>query len=157
VCHIQPIRIKYPNDGLTGSWIRMKLQVQVVEQELLTLPEHLSSSPVFSGVRATRSLVLCVCFVDRFLSFFFWPLCCLFFDLWIVITPLVSSNSSYESFILGSHTHHSAKCNSYPLLRPPLMHWKSKVVLWGGGLFWGRQFVVFYYLSSSEIGSGVSW
>ena len=29
------------------------------------------------------------------LSFFFWPLCCLsFFDLWIVITPLVSSNSS---------------------------------------------------------------
>ena len=47
----------------------MKLQVQVVEQELLTLPEHLSSSPVFSGVCATRSLVLCVCFVDCFLAF----------------------------------------------------------------------------------------
>ena len=30
------------------------------------------------------------------LYFFFWPLCCLFFfDLRIVITPLVSSNSSY--------------------------------------------------------------
>ena len=27
------------------------------------------------------------------LSFFFWPLCCLFFDLPILITPLVSSNS----------------------------------------------------------------
>jgi hypothetical protein len=27
--------------------------------------EHLSSPPVFSGVRVTRSLVLCVCFVDR--------------------------------------------------------------------------------------------
>jgi hypothetical protein len=27
--------------------------------------KHLSSSPVFSGVRVTRSLVLCVCFVDR--------------------------------------------------------------------------------------------
>jgi hypothetical protein len=28
-------------------------------------------------------------------SFFFWPLCCLsFFDLRILITPLVSSNSS---------------------------------------------------------------
>ena len=26
-------------------------------------------SPVFSGVRVTRSLVLCVCFVDRCLSF----------------------------------------------------------------------------------------
>jgi len=26
-----------------------------------------------SGVRVTRSLVLYVCFVDRCLSFFFWP------------------------------------------------------------------------------------
>ena len=34
-----------------------------------TLPEHLSSPPVFSGVRVTRSLVLYVCFVDRCLSF----------------------------------------------------------------------------------------
>ena len=33
-----------------------------------TLPEHLSSSTVFSGVRVTRVLVLCVCFVDRCLS-----------------------------------------------------------------------------------------
>jgi hypothetical protein len=31
--------------------------------------EHLSSPPVFSGVRVTLSLVLCVCFVDRCLSF----------------------------------------------------------------------------------------
>ena len=40
-----------------------------MEQELLTLPEHLSSHPVFSGVHVTRSLVLCVCIVDRCLSF----------------------------------------------------------------------------------------
>ena len=40
-----------------------------VEEELLTLPQHLSPPPVFSGVRVTRSLVLCVCFVDRCLSF----------------------------------------------------------------------------------------
>ena len=39
-----------------------------LELELLTLPEHLSSSPIFSGVRVTRSLVSCVCFVDRCLS-----------------------------------------------------------------------------------------
>jgi hypothetical protein len=64
--------------------------------ELLTLPEHPSPPPVFSGVRVTRSVVLCVCFVDRCLSF--WPLCCLFyFDLRILITLLVSSNSSYIS------------------------------------------------------------
>jgi hypothetical protein len=52
-----------------------------------------------SGVRVTRSLVLCVCFVDRsliFCIFFFWPLCCLsFFDLLLLVTPLVSSNYSY--------------------------------------------------------------
>ena len=40
-----------------------------MEQELLTLPEHLSSPPVFSGVRVARSLVLCACFVDHCLSF----------------------------------------------------------------------------------------
>jgi hypothetical protein len=39
--------------------------VPLVEQELLTLPYHMSSPPVFSGVRVTRCLVLCVCFVDR--------------------------------------------------------------------------------------------
>jgi len=43
--------------------------VQLVEQELLTLPEHPSSPPVFTGVRVTRSLALYVCFVDRCLSF----------------------------------------------------------------------------------------
>ena len=41
----------------------------LVEQELLTLPENLSSSLVFSEVRVTRSLVLCVWFVDRCLFF----------------------------------------------------------------------------------------
>ena len=40
-----------------------------VKQELLTLLEHLSSPAVFSGVRVTRCFVLCVCFVDRCLSF----------------------------------------------------------------------------------------
>ena len=49
---------------------------------------------VFGGVRFTRSLVLCVCFIDSCLSFIFWLLYYLFFDLQIKITPLVSSNSS---------------------------------------------------------------
>jgi hypothetical protein len=34
-----------------------------------TLPEHLSSTPVFSGDGAPSSLVLYACFVDRSLSF----------------------------------------------------------------------------------------
>ena len=40
-----------------------------MEQELPTLPEHLSSPLFYSEVRVTRSLVLCVCFVDCCLSF----------------------------------------------------------------------------------------
>ena len=51
---------------------------------------------VFSGVRITHSLILCVCIVDRCLSFFFWPLCCLSFVLRILITPLISSNSTLD-------------------------------------------------------------
>ena len=41
-------------------------RVPLVGQELLTLLEF---TPVFSGVRVTRSLFLYVCFVDRCLSF----------------------------------------------------------------------------------------
>jgi hypothetical protein len=78
-----------------GFVTRLTRRVSRVEQELRTLPGHLSSPPIFSGVRVTRSLVLYVCFVNRCLFFFFWPLCCLsFFDIQILITPLVSSNSS---------------------------------------------------------------
>jgi hypothetical protein len=54
---------------LTLNTHNQTIRTTQVEQELLTLPEHLSSPPVFSGVRVTRSLVLCVCFVDRCLSF----------------------------------------------------------------------------------------
>ena len=80
---------------MTGFVTRLTRRVLLVEQERPTLPEHMSSSSRFSGVRVTRYLVLCVCFVDRYLSFFLWPLCCLFFfDIRILITHLVSSNSS---------------------------------------------------------------
>ena len=50
---------------------------------------HLAASPGFSRFRVTQFLALCVCFVDRCLSFFIWPLCCLFFfDIRILITSL---------------------------------------------------------------------
>jgi len=54
---------------LSSFVTRLTRRVSLVEQELPIHPEHLSSSPVFSGVRVTRSLVLYVCFVDRCLSF----------------------------------------------------------------------------------------
>ena len=58
--------------------------VPLVKQELFTLPEHVSSHTVFSGVCVTWSLVLCVCFffivvcpfvfdsVDHFIFCPFW-------------------------------------------------------------------------------------
>ena len=100
-------------DRWTGFVTKLTRRVSLVEQELPTLPEHLSSPPVFSGVRVTRSLVLCVCFVDRcfvLLYFFFWPLCCpFFFDIWylqsLVISPwmyLQKIGKPYNLKVFGS-------------------------------------------------------
>jgi Ca2+/Na+ antiporter len=46
-------------------WTLYYISRELVEQEVFTLPKHLSSPPVISGVRVTRSLVLYVRFVDR--------------------------------------------------------------------------------------------
>jgi hypothetical protein len=70
---------------------------------LLTLSGHLSSPPIFSGVRIARPLVFCVMFCRSLfvplvvlLKQICWPLRCLsFFDLRLLITTLVSSNFSY--------------------------------------------------------------
>ena len=77
------------------SWLITGFVTRLTPVELLSLPEHLGTPRLLVE---TRSLVLCVCFVDRCLSFctfFSWPLCCLFFfDLQILVIPLVFSNSS---------------------------------------------------------------
>ena len=78
-----------------------------VEQELLTLPEDLSSLSVLSGVRIVRSLVLCVMFCRSmfvFLSFFFWALCCLsFFDLRLQTFLSEHNTIKFSSDIMASH------------------------------------------------------
>jgi hypothetical protein len=89
---------------VAGFVTRLTRQVPLVEKELLTLPEHLSSPPVFIGVCVTRSLVLYVCFVDRCLSFstfsfghcficssVFWPLFYLFFCLLAIVLSVLLS------------------------------------------------------------------
>jgi hypothetical protein len=66
--------------------------VSLVEQELPTLSEHLSSPPVSSGVRVRvpRSLVLCVCFVDRCLFF-----CTFSFGHCVVCSSSIYTDSDY--------------------------------------------------------------
>ena len=84
----------------TGFVTGATWRVPHVENELFTLPEHLSSPPVFNVVRFARSLVFYVmfcCSLFVLLSFFFLSLCCLSFELRLPITPLVSSNISKKN------------------------------------------------------------
>jgi hypothetical protein len=69
VNHRRTIKRNWQHRLITGFVTRLTPRVSLVEQELLTLPKHRSSPPVFSGVRVTRSLVLYVCFVDHCFSF----------------------------------------------------------------------------------------
>ena len=68
-CHAYQRSVNCLNASSVEELKKVTRQVSLVEQELLTLPNHLSSPPVCNGVRVTRYLVLCVCFVDRCLSF----------------------------------------------------------------------------------------
>ena len=68
VLHAHRIVFLYKIDSVFHAFCYSHLQVPLVEQELPTIPEHLSSSLGFSGVRVTRSLILCVCCVDHCLS-----------------------------------------------------------------------------------------
>ena len=78
---------------------RRKLAHSNTVKTTLSLPERLSSPSVFGfqwcSCYSIFNFMYMFCrslFV--LLSFFFWSLCCLFFDIQILITPLVSSNSS---------------------------------------------------------------
>jgi hypothetical protein len=62
-----------------------------VEQELFTLHEHLSSTPVLSGVRVTWHLVFCVMFLRSLFDLF--PLANVFSVLWIT-----ASDYPFNSF-----------------------------------------------------------
>jgi hypothetical protein len=87
---------------ITEFVTRLTRRVPLVEQKLLTLPEHLSSPRFLVGFVLLDLLFICMFCRSLFvlLYFFFWPLCCLFFfDIWILITPLVSSNSSCDTDI----------------------------------------------------------
>ena len=74
-----------PHSWLITMFVtRVTRLIPHLEQELLTLPEHLKSSSVFSWV---------------LLSYFFWPLYCLtVFDLRCLMIPLVSSDFCFISF-----------------------------------------------------------
>ena len=89
----------------------------LVNQELLILTEHLSSPPVRSGVRVTRSLVLCAMFCRSFIFF------CLFFRLAIVLSV---QSSIYGFWLLLSTSPNSYCCMQYFIW---IFHYKEYLVL----------------------------
>ena len=100
----------FPHSRLiTGFVTRLTRWVPLVEQELPTFPEHLSSPPIFSGVRVTRSLVLYVCFVDRWCPFVLFSFGhCVFcssiygfwLSLWYLQTLLVNNMNALFHFCI---------------------------------------------------------
>jgi hypothetical protein len=88
---------------ITGFVIRLTRRLPLVEQEQLTFPEHPSSVQVFSGVCVTRSLVLCVCFVNHCLSFFA-----------IVLSILRFMDSYYPFRLWHLETLLKKSCYSFP-------------------------------------------
>jgi len=70
-----------------------------LEQELLTLPEHLSSTYVFNGVRVNQDLGFCAVFCELLflvLSVFFRPLYFLSFNLRLLTTPSRQSDDNRQ-------------------------------------------------------------
>ena len=80
---------------IIGFVTRVTRRVTREEQELLTFPEHMRSSSVFSGVRVIGSFAFCVIFCRSLFVLFLLTIVCLaYFNSRIKITPMVSSNLS---------------------------------------------------------------
>jgi hypothetical protein len=77
----------FPHPWLITGFVNIETwRVPLVEHDLLTLKEHLSSFLVFSGDRVARGFFVVFCRL-----FFILSLCCLSFDLRILITHWVLS------------------------------------------------------------------
>ena len=116
VFHIINILLWSQYSSIYESWKYLHIALSILRPtrehyQTFTLEEHMSSLSVFSAVRVTRALALYVRFVDHCLSFFFWPLCCLFFfDLRILIAPFVSLNSSLVKQSFSNTREHHRTC-----------------------------------------------
>jgi hypothetical protein len=92
-CYCFYLRILVSRNCFHIGWSSWRLtvtrQVPLVEQILLTLPEHLRSPSFFSRCRGAQSLVFWVVFCGPLFAFvhFLWRLWCLvFFDLRLLVT-----------------------------------------------------------------------
>ena len=70
-------------------FVLVKCITSLIEQKLITIPEHPTSSPIFSGVRVSQSLVVCVAFCRSL--FVLLPLCRFYFGHCIVCPSIYDS------------------------------------------------------------------
>ena len=93
---LSDLRKKYQSTSFVSiiSPTNEPLKYRIVPSERDTCGLSLPWTMYIKRKLCYSSLALYVCFVDRCLSFFFWSLCCLFFNLRILITPLSSTNYS---------------------------------------------------------------
>jgi uncharacterized membrane protein len=83
------------------DWGELRTQTHI-QEELLILPEHLSSPPVFIGVRVTRSLVLCMFCISLFFCSFSFGHCVVctssIYGFWLSLWHLFSKtfNTVYD-------------------------------------------------------------
>ena len=86
-------------DNCFGDFFSCNCRMSLVNQKLLTLPEHMNSPQGLSGVCVAKSLAFCVVLSRSLfvlLPLFCWPLCCLSFVLFLLVTSFVSSHFSYK-------------------------------------------------------------
>ena len=97
----------FPRSWLITRFVTRVRRVPLVEQELLTLPEHQSSTLVFSGVRVAQSFVFCVMFC-KFLFFLLAIVLSVLrytdYDLWYLPTFLTKRNLNKDG--QQFHQHH---------------------------------------------------
>ena len=95
--HGSPPLVIDSSQSFLHSWLvtvfvtKVTRWVPLMEQELFTLPDHMSLPSVCSGVRVARSLFFVCSVLHLVFVLFRLPWYCLFIDLRIMITPLVSS------------------------------------------------------------------
>jgi hypothetical protein len=134
--------------------------VSLMKQELLTLPEHMSSPPVFSGLHVVWSLFFCVVLCRSLFvlfPFLVWSLGCLsFFDLRILITPLVSW-TYWEIFIFREFSFHINICLSNNLINQLVPYNDSYIDVIGSFTFAILNMLLNARRASFHIYNCVSW
>ena len=112
-----------PISLITGYVSIVTRCVSHVEQDRITRSQNLSSTPIFSCVRVTRSLVFCVMFY-RLMVVFLFSLCCLSFgySFWLHLWYDQSLLHRKRVDIFNVHAIHLRALSNTKELKYSLMH-----------------------------------